>query len=317
MKSWIFASLMLIGCAAPAPDDPEAEIDDRRGSTAPEAYSLDGKPLMRPTLDPETDSLFTANWLDAAEAYEANPNDVDALIWLGRRTAYLWRYNDAIAIFTNGIRDFPDEPRLYRHRGHRYITIRQFDLAIEDLTMAAQLMVGKPDEVEPDGLPNAANIPVSTLGFNIWYHLGLAHYLKGDWDEAVAAFKTCIKYSNNDDAIVSTYDWLFMSLRRAGRTQEADDLLNDVSPHMNILESIAYHRRLLMYKGLIKPEALMDEESANALEIVTEGYGLAFWFRESGDIERSNALLLRVIDTGYWAGFGYIAAESDLNRRIF
>lgn len=317
MRPWIIVCLLLIGCAAPAPDDLEAEIDDRRGNSVPEAYALNGQPLMRPVLNPETDSLFTANWVQAAQEYEANPKDVDALIWLGRRTAYLWRYNDAIAIFTNGIRDFPDEPRLYRHRGHRYITIRQFDLAIEDLTKAAELMAGKPDQIEPDGLPNAANIPVSTLGFNIWYHLGLAQFLKGDWDEAVVAFKTCIDYSNNDDAIVSTYDWLFMSLRRAGRISEADDLLNDVSPHMTILESIAYHRRLLMYKGLIKPEALMNEESANALEIVTEGYGLAFWFRESGDLERSEALLQRVIDTGYWAGFGYIAAESDLNRRIF
>jgi len=317
MKPWIFVSLLLIGCAAPAPDDPEAEIDDRRGNSVPEAYALDGTPLMRPFLDPETDSIFTSNWMAAAETYEANPKDVEALIWLGRRTAYLWRYNDAIAIFTNGIRDFPNDPRLYRHRGHRYITIRQFDLAISDLTRAAELIAGKPDQVEPDGLPNAANIPVSTLGFNIWYHLGLVHYLKGDWNDAVKAFQTCVQFSNNDDAKVSTYDWLFMSLRRAGRTAEADDLLENVSPQMTILESVAYHRRLLMYKGLVKPEAMMDEETANALELVTEGYGLAFWFRETGDFERSEALLQRVIDTGYWAGFGYIAAESDLNRRIF
>jgi hypothetical protein len=132
------------------------------------------------------------------------------------------------------IADFPDDARLYRHRGHRYITLRQFDAAIADLTKAASLIEGKPDEVEPDGQPNAANIPVSTLGFNIWYHLGLAHFVKGDWEAAAAAFTRCLDFSGNDDARVSTYDWLFMSLRRAGRDTEADQLLWKVRPTMTI-----------------------------------------------------------------------------------
>src|SRR4029078_11810488 len=97
-----------------------------------------------------------------------------------RGIAYLARSRDAIETFSEGIEKHPDDARLYRHRGHRYITVREFPKAIEDLTKAAQLRSGKPVQVEPDGQPNARNIPTSTLQSNIYYHLGLAHYLSGD-----------------------------------------------------------------------------------------------------------------------------------------
>ena len=57
----------------------------------------------------------------------------DALIWLGRRNAYLGNYKDAIGIYTEGIQKYPNDARFYRHRGHRLITLRCFDDAIADL----------------------------------------------------------------------------------------------------------------------------------------------------------------------------------------
>ncbi len=110
---------------------------------------------------------------------------------------------------------------LYRHRGHRFITLRCFDDAIKDFEKAAKLVKGKPDEVEPDGLPNARNIPTSTLQSNIWYHLGLAHYLKGDFGSARKAYREAEKVSKNPDMMVATTHWLYMTLRRLGREKEA------------------------------------------------------------------------------------------------
>jgi hypothetical protein len=105
---------------------------------------------------------------------------------VGRRTAYLGRFTDAIAIFSSGLAKYRGDARLYRHRGHRYLTIRHFDRAIGDLLYAVQLTRGKPDQVEPDGQPNAKNIPTSTLQSNIWYHLGW-RTIEGDFRHAVAA----------------------------------------------------------------------------------------------------------------------------------
>ena len=158
--------------------------------------------------------------LAAARArYEANPNDPDAIIWFGRRLAYPGRFSEAIEVYTKGIKKFPRDARLYRHRGHRYITLRKFALAIADLRKAAALTKGKPDEVEPDGQPNARNIPTSTLQFNIWYHLGLAYYLTGQNENALRSYRECLKVSNNPDALAATTHWLYMTLRRLNRAQ--------------------------------------------------------------------------------------------------
>ena len=149
------------------------------------------------------------NHEQAKKEFEANPTDIDAIIWYGRRTAYLGQYPEAIQIYSDGIQQYPDEPRFYRHRGHRYISIREFDKAIADLKKAAELIQGTKNEVEPDGMPNAMNIPVSSLHGNIYYHLGLAYYLTGQLDEAYDAYLKCRASGSRYDNIVSSTHWLY------------------------------------------------------------------------------------------------------------
>ena len=67
------------------------------------------------------------HYLSAKSKWEQNQTDVETIIWYGRRAGYLFRLNEAIKIYSRGIELHPDEPRLYRHRGHRYISVRQFD----------------------------------------------------------------------------------------------------------------------------------------------------------------------------------------------
>ena len=85
-----------------------------------------------PPVSAEAKREMEARLNDARMRYEANPNDGEAIIWLGRRLAYLGRWREAIEIFGEGIKKFPGDARFYRHRGHRYITLRRFDLAIND-----------------------------------------------------------------------------------------------------------------------------------------------------------------------------------------
>ncbi|MBA3560870.1 MAG: tetratricopeptide repeat protein, partial [Gemmatimonadaceae bacterium] len=187
--------------------------------------SLLKKPLYAPSLSAETRASYERRLSEARIAFDASPNDAEAIIWLGRRNAYLGQYRESIKVFTEGIAKHPTDARLYRHRGHRYLTVRQFDDAIADFNRAAELIKGKPDEIEPDGLPNARNIPTSTLQSNIWYHLGLAHYLKGDFERALEAYREAMKVSTNPDMLVATTNWLYMTLRRLDRFQEAAAVL--------------------------------------------------------------------------------------------
>ncbi|MBX3704756.1 MAG: hypothetical protein KF822_13360, partial [Steroidobacteraceae bacterium] len=61
--------------------------------------SLLGRPLAEPTLAAEDAARMEAQLARARAAWEQNRDDADALIWLGRRTAYLGRYREAITIF--------------------------------------------------------------------------------------------------------------------------------------------------------------------------------------------------------------------------
>ena len=279
----------------------------------PEAMSLAGKPLMVPATIPNKQKL-DADLAQAENAFAANPSDAEALIWVGRRLGYLWRYNDAIAMFTRGIELHPDNAKFYRHRGHRYLSLRQFAKAQADFEKAAQLIKGQKDEIEPDGAPNPAGQPRSTLQFNIWYHLGLAYYLQGNYAVAYDAYVECMKVSNNDDSVTATSDWMWMTLMRMNRKAEAAKVLERITPKMDILENGSYHRRLLMYKGLDTPEALLDTAKADDTTIATQGYGVGNYYFVTGNLAKAREVFLKVTSGGGWNAFGYIAAEADLQR---
>ena len=70
---------------------------------------------------------------EAERALAATPTNADSLIWMGMRTAYLGRYRDAIDIYSKAIGLHPEDARLYRHRGHRYLSVRELGRAITDL----------------------------------------------------------------------------------------------------------------------------------------------------------------------------------------
>ncbi|HEX6939676.1 MAG TPA: tetratricopeptide repeat protein [Longimicrobiales bacterium] len=304
-------TLALPACTGGTPEKNATSADPTAGE--PEAVSLLGEPLYAPAPDPVANEALERNLAEARAAYARDPNDADAILWLGRRLAYLGRYREAIATFSEGIRKHPDDPRFYRHRGHRWITVREFDRAIADLDRAAALVRGRPDRIEPDGIPNAFNIPRTTLQFNIWYHLGLAHYLKGDFARARAAFDASMNVATNDDMIVAAADWLYMTLRRLGRTEEAAAVLARVYPDMEILENHAYHRRLLMYKGLLSPDGLLAD-AADPLQRATRGYAVGNWHLYNGDTARAADVFRNVLSNGVWSAFGHIAAEAELSR---
>jgi tetratricopeptide (TPR) repeat protein len=307
-------SIAIILTLAPFDSPALAQGQQGRQGGKPEATSLlTGQPLYPPAEIPNAQKL-QADLDQAQKALAAAPGDPEALIWVGRRYGYLWRFQDAMATFSKGIARWPDNPKFYRHRGHRYISVREFAKAQADFEKAAGLMKGKPDEIEPDGAPNPAGKPRGTLHFNVWYHLGLAYYLQGNFTKAYDAYVECLKVSNNDDSIVATSDWMWMTAMRLNRKADAAKLLERIQPKMDILENTAYHRRLLMYKGIEKPDALMDTAKADATTIATQGYGVGNYYLVTGDTARAREVFQKVAAGAGWNAFGFIAAEADLAR---
>lgn len=305
----IIAFLGMLSCQDPVPLT--------KKQTSLEFTSLSGQKLVPPKESKEI-ALRKDQQLSAAYlALQQYPDSLDVHIWYGRRLAYLYKYTEAITVYTDGIEQFPDSPELFRHRGHRYLTLRKFDLAIADFEKAAELVVGREIEIESDGMPNTLNKSLSNLQFNIWYHWGLAYYLKGNFEKAAIIFEECLEYSTNADLLVANVDWLYMSYRRLGLDVKANHILDKVTQDMIMIENDSYFKRILMYKGIFKPIDLLDHSKNGTVDeigLVTQGYGVANYHYYNNEKAKANHLLKQIVKSDSWYAFGYIAAESELNR---
>lgn len=278
-----------------------------------EATSLYGETLVVADSEGPARERQEAQLAVAEAAYRVAPSSEEAAIWLGRRTAYLGRYRQAIEIYSEALLQHPDSAQLLRHRGHRHITLRNFDAAIADFERAAELIDGHQDIVEADGQPNASNIPTSTLHTNIWYHLGLVRFLREEYALAEIAYRNCLGESKNQDMEVAARYWLYLSLSRQLKQDAADRVAARVGANWRIIENHAYHRLLLLYAGRLGV-ADLEKASGTGIQNATQAYGLCNHFLIRGDRPEAIARMHRLLDGGQWQAFGYIAAEADLLR---
>ena len=279
-----------------------------------EAISLLGDTLSRPALNDSTlherDSLLQLAFTN----YMEDTSNLENIIWLGRRLAYLHRYQDAIMIFSKGLSLYPTSPELYRHRGHRLITIRRFDDAIADLHQGTELAKDILMAKEPDGIPNELNVPLSNLHFNLYYHLGLAHFFKADYPSAIQSFNACRRYADNPDLLVALTDWLYIALMRNGDSLKAKHQIEMIHPAMEIIENRDYLDRILLYKGVITEMELMDVPTSSSA-FISRSYGLSCWYEWNERNEEAEFLRRQILQSDMWPAFSYIAAVADSRRK--
>ncbi len=248
--------------------------------------------------------------MNAEKAYVSNPTLYN-LVWYGRRVGYTGDFERAIQIYTDGLDRFPDEPELLRHRAHRYISLRRYDDAIADLIRAKAGIQGKEDRIEEDGMPNAKNIPLSTLHFNVYYHLGLAYYLMGDFENAWIEYENCLGVSTNDDSVIACTYWLYLISRRV--TGPPRFSTPDGFPDMEIIENYAYYHLLQLFLGSID-EAELKNRIGNSLDKATIHFGLAMYHHINGKTELCKEILRKNIEDNHQSAFGTLASQAELDR---
>ena len=306
---------LLVACQADPTSVPDAVTRARaiagQPPSATQATSLQGQALKlrQPSASAELEHSVA---LDLSLATLGR--DRSAWVWSGRQLAYLGRYRAAVELFSVGLELFGEDDVLLRHRGHRYITLRDFSAAERDLELAWELVKDEADTIEPDGLPNEAGIPRSTQKTNVLYHLALARYLRGDFEGAAKAWSECLEISPNDDMRVAAAYWLANSLRRDGRPEEALRRIAFVRPEMDIIENDSYHRLLLHFRGELDAAGVLGGVESGTLASPTVAYGLAQELLHQGRAEEAREALLLVTRGEVWAAFGYIAAEADIAR---
>lgn len=304
---FITCIFLLSACTGPAPS-----ITPMPDSV--EAVTQLGDTLF--TADSELPPMIAQRLDSIIQAAESKDDRLEATIWRARKAGYQGRYRDAIDLLSERfiMASNTGFARLLRHRGHRFITIREFDLAIADLSYAAQLVQNEEDRIEQDGLPNAKNQPTSTLKTNIWYHLGLAFYVQGQHTDAINAYREGLKLSENPDMTTAFTYWYYMALRRAGRLEDAGDLIDEFDTSIQLIENTAYLDLIRVFKAEFNPDEILIQNQ-DALTNATLGYGLGNWHFMNGRTEEAIQIWQQVYESGSRAAFGSIAAEADLARQ--
>lgn len=294
-------TLALVGLTGCTPTFP---LEDGR-----EASTLTGAPLMRIPPDAAKLPKLEHELGDARVAW-ARDGTEEAAIRLGRAYAALGLYQEAIGAYTAGLDRNPESYRLRRHRGHRYITVREFRNASRDYNQAWELVRDKPDAPESaDGS--------STDKSAILYHWGLLEYLRGqyEWSDDVFS-KRSVLPTLKDENVVSAASWHYWSLRRLGRDADAAKVIAPIHDGMDVKENRSYYTLCRMYRGLVTPAEVERQMVGEDGKLnVGLAYGVACWKRfELKDEAGGRAMLERIIASGNWPAFGYIAAEADLAR---
>jgi tetratricopeptide (TPR) repeat protein len=219
----------------------------------------------------------------AQAALDADPRNVDRIIALGVAQSGVRQFREAIETFTRGLAIAPDNAMLYRWRGHRYLSVREFDRAMADLTRGFAL---------------------DSTNYGILYHLGIVRFVRGDFTGAADAFRRAQPRAPEGGELAGSTDWLWMSLSRAGRHAEAK-------------VANAYATRLRLYRGEITadPDDILTAADTADVQVATLSYGVGNWLLVKGDTARARLWFERSIRSGGWPGFGFILSEVELRGR--
>lgn len=286
---------MIAGAATVALLTPAGGARRQEGSQqgALETTSMLGRKLY---ALPDNDAVTAAQ-----KNLAANPQDPKLALALSLAQAGRRQYRESIATCTKGLAATTNNVELLVERGHRKLGLREFVAAQKDLERAGSIDPKKID---------------------IYYHLGLAQYFQGHFATAADAFRKGLALAQNDDSVIDYSNWLYASLRRANKPDDAAAVLKRVTPDMKNKEPhIAFYLRLLrFYQGAMpeievlpqKPTDPNDLEGELAFDTVA--YGVGNWHLYTHDPQQPEELFRRVVTGNAWNAWGFIGSEVELAR---
>lgn len=140
----------------------------------------------------------------AEGALAADPLSVQRIIQLGVAQSGARQFREAIETLTRGLAIAPRDPMLYRWRGHRFLSVRDFARARADLEEGFRL---------------------DSTNYGVLYHLGIVYYAGGDFTRAAQMFARAQRRAPDAGELAGSTDWRWMALSRAGRTADARAML--------------------------------------------------------------------------------------------
>lgn len=245
----------------------------------------------------------------------AQPANDAATILLGRRTAEMGRYREALAIYSDGLELDWGDARLFRRRGELLLLLREPDEAVKELKRAVKRAATAPTAREFTETDAGEFIGTGVLHASLLL-LGIAHHIRGEPREAIVALAEAARLATEPDEITAATAWLYLALRRANRLREAAAVLAALPGDFGVTLRKPELRLLLALRGDLPFDSLRREiatTSDRSIELLYL-YGLAVTLESSGQADESRALLDEIRRNDFWGDLVAVAAEADLAR---
>jgi tetratricopeptide (TPR) repeat protein len=247
---------------------------------------------------PDDQSVVTAR-----KSLAADPKNADRVLQLSKAQAGRRQYREAVATSTQGLSFAPKNADLYLERGHRELGLREFQAARKDLEQAVQLA--------PENL-------------DTHYHLALSHYFVGEFEQAAASFDKARALAKSNDSLIDCSNWLYVSLRRAGKEQQAAQALARITPEVKNTEPHLYFylRLLRFYQGQLTAEAVLPPHPAGPADVEGElsfntvSYGVGNWRLYNHKGSDAVPLFQNVVKGEAWNSWGFVGSEVELVRGV-
>ncbi len=229
-----------------------------------------------------------------AKANAIDPADAGTQLLRCRSLAGVRKYAEAIGACTESLRLRPDRAEVLRDRGHYHLNLGQVEPALSDLQRA---------------------VAIAPRDRGVYYHLGLAYYLMGDFANAAKTYEGCVANAGDEAFRIECQAWLLPSLLRAGRRDDGRKLLSAVTVAAMEGHPGNYLDRIGLFKGTrseAEVAATMSAEGPASEAAV--GYSIGVWHLLNGRTARAREYFNRAIASHYTQAWGYRAAEADLKR---
>lgn len=239
----------------------------------------------------------------ARQILASDPKNVDLVIKLSKAQAARRQYQEAVATCTRGLAFAPENADVYLERGHRKLGLRQFQPAMDDLNQA---------------------VKYAPQNLDAHYHLGLSHYFLGQFDAAAASFSRAKALAKTNDSLIDCSNWLYVSLRREGKAEQASEVLKRVTPEIkNTGPHLFFYLRLLrFYQGkltatdVLPPPPSGPDDVEAELSFNTVSYGVGNWRVYNGRGSEAIGLFQKVVMGQAWNSWGFIGSELELIRGV-
>lgn len=130
---------------------------------------------------------------------------------------------------------------------------------------------------------------LTALAILVYYHLGLAHYLSGDFHKAASGYEGCLRNTRSDEDTVAACTWLYPSLTRAGagprRGGQGGTRPN--WPRAGGQRKQGVPRSAVALQGVKTEEEVGKGMAESPLALSTVAYGIGLWHLLGGRPERA------------------------------